>query len=88
MIYTTTLWSIMSRFIISVRELYDRDQRGVKQGVDTEFGVSSQPIASQNGVLSAIAFADVVPGQDKVEGDANESEGIQLEPLGDNTRQV
>ncbi|KAI9462223.1 hypothetical protein HD554DRAFT_2175981 [Boletus coccyginus] len=88
MFYTTTLWSIMSRFIISVRELYERDQRHGNQGADTEFGVSSRPIASQNGVLSAIAFADVVPGQDKVEGDANESEEIRLEPLGDNTRQV
>lgn len=89
MFYITTFCSIMPRFIISVRELYDRDRHGWQgAGVDTGFGVQ-QPIASQNAALSAIAFADVAPGQGQAaEGDANESEGIQLEPLGDNTRQV
>ena len=79
---------MMPRFIISVRELYDRDlRRG--QGVDTGFGVLSQPIASQHVALSAISFADVALGQDPVvEGDAIESEAIGLELLGDNTQQV
>ena len=81
----------MPRFIISMRELYDRDKRRGWQGVDNELGVSSQPTASQNAPLSIIAFADVAPGQGQdqvVEGDANESEAIRLEPLGDNRYQV
>ena len=80
---------MMPRFIISIRELYDRDVRRRCQGIDTGFGVLSQPIASQNAAMSAIAFADSRPEQDQVvEGDANESEEIQLETLEDSTRQV
>ena len=75
----------MPRFIISVRELYERDSHGL-QGADTGFGVLSRPNASQNAPLSGIAFADIAPGQDQVvDGDANESNAIRLEPLGDNT---
>ena len=77
----------MPRFIISVRELYDRDTRACWQGVDTGFGVLSQPLAGENGAVSAIAFADVVTahGQGQVaEGDA---EGIRLEELGANKHQ-
>ena len=81
---------IMPRFIISVRELYDRDLQHCRwQGVDTGFGVLSHPIASDHAAASAIVFADVVPGQDEaVEEDATESEVIRLETLGDNTCQV
>ena len=69
-----------------MRELYDRDVRRGLQGVDTGFGVLSQAIASQDGAVSAIPFAEVVLGQDQVvEGDANESAAIQLEPSGDYT---
>ena len=76
----------MPRFIISVRELYDRDLRARWQGIDSGFGVLSQPIVSQNGAVSTIAFADVTPGQDQVEGgDADDSEAIQLEVVGDGT---
>ena len=79
-----TQYPMMPRFIISVRELYDRDPRRDWEGVDTGFGVLSQPIAGQNGPVSAIAFADIALGQDDVvEGEPN-----QLELLGDNTRQV
>lgn len=67
----------MPRFILSVRELYDRDLRGHFQGVDTGFGVS-QSIGSQDGAISAIAFADVGVGHDRVlEDDAGELEVIQ-----------
>jgi hypothetical protein len=77
--------AIMPRFIISVRELYDRDLRAPGQGIDSGFGVSSQPIR----VLSAIAFADVAPGQDQVvESDTGYSEAIRLELVGDGARQV
>ena len=83
------LCPILPRFIISVRELYDRDLRGHFQGIDSGFGVLSQPIASQNGALSAIAFADVAPGQDQVvEGDADNSEAIRLEVVTDGACQA
>ena len=80
---------MMPRCIINVRELYERDLRGHWEGVDTGFGALSQPIASQNAPVSAIAFADVAPGQDEiVEGDTNESEAIRFEFLGNNTHYV
>ena len=86
MFTSITLCSTAPRFIINVRELYDRDVRRGLQGVDTGFGVLSQAIASQDGAVSAIPFAEVVLGQDQVvEGDTNESAAIQLEPSGDYT---
>ncbi|KAF8547878.1 hypothetical protein OG21DRAFT_1516903 [Imleria badia] len=81
-------------FIIGIRELYDRDLRrnpGRSQGIDTGFGVLSQPDSRGNAVVSAIAFADIDPGQGEgqvANGDAEDSEVIQLEVLGDGTRQV
>ena len=84
-----TMYPIMPRFIISVRELHDRDLRGRWQGIDTGFGVLSQPHISQNADMSAIEFADVTLGQDEVvEVDANESGAIRLETLGDNVDQI
>ena len=83
--------SIMPRFIISVRELYDHDLRARWQGIDTGFGVLSQPIASDNAVVSEIAFADVTRGQGRdqaVEGDEDDEEAIQLEVLGNGIHQV
>ena len=82
-----SLCPMMPRFIISVRELYDHDVRRGWQDVDTGFGVLSQPISSEDTLVSAIAFADVPPTQ-VVEGDANESEAIRLEPSGDHAHQV
>ena len=79
------------RFIISIRELYDRDLRGRWNGIDSGFGVLSQAGASEDAVVSAIAFADVNPGQEEahaVEGGEGYSEGIRLELLGDGTQQV
>jgi hypothetical protein len=84
------LFSMMPRFIIGVRELYHHDCHRRWQGVDTGFGVFSQPTAGRSAVLSAIAFApNVAPGESQtVEGEANDSDAIQLEVLGDNTRQA
>jgi len=87
MLYYTTLYPMMPRFIISVRELYDRDLRGRWQGIDTGFGSSSQPVVSG----SAIEFAGVAPGQEQgevAEGGVDDSEAIRLDILGDGTRQV
>ena len=81
--------TIMPRFIIGVRELYDHDLRARWQGIDSGFGVLSQSIVSQNGVVSTIAFADVASGQDQVvEGDADDLEGIRLGVVAEGVRQV
>ena len=77
---------MMPRYIISMRELYDRDLRRGLHGADTGFGTLSQSIASQNMPVSAITFADVAVGQDQImEGNGNELEAIRMQPLGDNT---
>ena len=88
--FTYLLWcSMMPRFIISVRELYERDPRRRQQGIDSGFGVSSQPDISENQAVSAIAFAEVIPEEGQMaEGQVGESEGIQLEVVGDGARQV
>ena len=81
----------MPRFIVSVRELYDRNLRARWQGIDTGFGVLSQPVSSESTVVSTIEFADVAPGQEQgqvAEGEVDDSEAIRLEMLGDGTRQV
>ena len=94
LLYYTTLFPIMPRFIISVREMYDRDLRGRWQGVDTGFGVLSQPVSSGNAAVSAIRFADAAPGQEEgqvAEGEVeDDSEAIRLETRmsGDGTGQV
>ena len=89
LLYFMTLCPIMPRFIISVRELYDGHRR---QGIDTGFGMSSQPVFNSNTAVSAIEFAKVTPGQEQgqvlAEGEADDPEAIQLEMLGDGTRQV
>ena len=79
---------MMPRFIIGVRELYDRNLRRRWLGIDTGFGVLSQNTPSQNVGVSAIAFADVAPGRDQIMEDTNESEAIRLAVLGDHTHQV
>ena len=86
-----TIAPMSPRFIISIRELYDRDLRGRWNGIDSGFGVSSQAVANEDAVVSAIAFADVNPGQEEaqaIEGGEGDSEGIRLELLGDSTQQV
>jgi len=72
---------IMPRFIISVRELYEHDIRGRWQGIDTGFGVLSQP-SRENAAMSVVAFSDVaLLGQSRIvamEGDVDESESELL----------
>jgi len=84
------VFPMMPRFIISIRELYDRDLRRLWQGVDTGFGVFSQPSPSENATISVIVFTDVAPGQGRgqVVDDGEASEEIRLDVLGDGTRQV
>ncbi|KAI9567617.1 hypothetical protein HD554DRAFT_923566 [Boletus coccyginus] len=83
----TTICPTMPRFIISVRELYDHDLRSRRQGIDTGFGVLSQPIASQNTAVSAISFAEAATGQGQGQGGDAEVE-IRPEELGDGAHQV
>ena len=86
----------MPRFIVGVRELYDRDRvRGRWQGIDTGFGTSSQPVFkfSEHAAISTIEFADLVPGQEQGQvpvagSEVDDSGAIRLEMLGDGTRQV
>lgn len=89
MVCMTTIASMMPRFIISMRELYDRDPRGRWQGVDSGFKAFPQPISGESTgtSASAIPFVDIGPGL-IMEGAANEPEVIRLEGLGDNTCQV
>ena len=83
LLYYTTICPLMPRFIISMRELYDRDLRGRWQGIDTAFNISSQPgVYSGNAAVSAIQFADAAPGRgedQEAEGEADDFEGIRLE---------
>jgi hypothetical protein len=83
----TTLCPIMPRFIISVRVLYDRDLRGCWQGVDTGFGISSQPVSTGNAALSAMEFAAAQEQGQAAEGEVDDSEVIRLE-MRDGTHQV
>ncbi|KAF8556921.1 hypothetical protein OG21DRAFT_507966 [Imleria badia] len=86
-----TLFPVMPRFIISIRELYDHDLHGCRQGVDTGFGMLSKPVADENTAMSAIAFVDVTPLADQDQGhvmEGDDSEVIRLEELGDGTRRV
>ena len=50
-------------------------------GVDTGFGVLSRPTASQNTLVSAIAFVDIPPEEDQSVAEVDESEDIQLKVL-------
>lgn len=77
------LFSMIPRFIIGIRELYHRDRRRRWQGIDTGFGVFSEPTASRSAVVPANAFADLALGETDADSDA-----FQLEVLGDNMSQA
>jgi len=65
---------IMPRFIISIRALYDHDQRNRYQGLDTGFGIYSQ---NENTDVSRIIFR-VTMEDLEAEGDMEGSEAISL----------
>ena len=50
---------IMPRVILSIRELYDKDLHGRWQGIDTGFGVVSQPLSSWNVAVTTTAPVDI-----------------------------
>ncbi|KAN0080104.1 hypothetical protein V8E55_009670 [Tylopilus felleus] len=77
---------MIPRFIISMRELYGHNGYSQQKGIDSGFGVLSQPTASPNVVMSAIAFAGVTfrQGESQVHEDgADDPEVIQPEIVGD-----
>ena len=64
--------AIMPRFIISIRELYHRDNQNRWQGVDTGFGVFSQSFSGGDAAVSVINFVDVISEQEVgVDGDGD-----------------
>lgn len=78
------IFPLMPRFIISVRELYDRDLRSRWEGIDSGFGVLSQPVFSRNAVVSVIASAGVNFGQEQ--GQVVEDDAVEV--LGNGTGRV
>jgi len=80
------LCAIMPRFIIGIREAHACELRNRWQGIDTGFGVFSQPDSSQNVAMPAVALGDGAVGSEvarAVDGNAEESEAIQVEAVGD-----
>lgn len=79
----------MPRFIIIVREMYDRELRDRWEGIDAGFPVSSQHIVSESPAPSVIAFAEVAPGNGQiVERNMDEPQAIRLEGLGNSALPV
>jgi len=71
-----TFYTLIPQFIISIRELYDRDIRG-RLHVDTGFGALSQPDAGLNTATSTMVFVD--RSQDyKGEGSSEDSGDLEL----------
>ncbi|KAG9310222.1 hypothetical protein JVU11DRAFT_9867 [Chiua virens] len=70
-----SMCTIIPRFIIGIRELYDRDHRARRcQGVDTGFGISSQPSGGEDRMeMSTIAFTDGASEGQIMERDADDA---------------
>ena len=75
--------AIMPRFIMSIRELYDRDHQDRCEGLDAGFSIFSQPSSSENQGVPAIA-SNVGMG----EGREGSSEVIELVRARDGTLRV
>jgi len=58
----------MPRFIMAIRELYDRNSRDGWQGVDTGFGVFSVPVSGGNEDVSAVFRVGLEEGQSNSSG--------------------
>jgi len=70
-------YTLIHRFVISIRELYDRDIRG-RFHIDTGFGMQSRSNASLDATMSAMVFMDGNQGAE-AEGDTNKSGDLQVE---------
>ena len=86
------LFTMLPRFMIGIRALYDRDSHRDCGGIDSGFGILSRPATDENQTVSAIAFADVTPGEPEgqaAEDHTGESAGeiIPLEEVRDGAHQ-
>lgn len=81
MVSSSLLCTAMPRFIISVRELYDRDLRGRWQGVDSGLGALSRDVHNEMGITSKIVFMDAAQEETVTQEDAGGLEVIQLEDV-------
>lgn len=79
LVCSITIYPITPRFIIKVRELYERDLHGRWQGNHTGLGVLSQTNVNGNTVVSTIVFADVSEQNQATEDHTDDVETIQLE---------
>ncbi|KAF8126716.1 hypothetical protein EV363DRAFT_560190 [Boletus edulis] len=68
-------YPLIPRFIISIRELYDRDIHG-RLHIDTGFGVQSRPNVGLDTTVSAMVFADENQARE-VEGDTDHSGDLE-----------
>lgn len=72
-------FAMLPRFIIGIRELYDRDCHRQCQGIDTGFGILSRFIAADNVTLSGIVFADEAANGQIGEGQTGDTDMIPLQ---------
>ena len=82
---------MLPRFMIGIRELYDRDLHHDCQGIDSGFGISSRPATGENQTVPAIGLADVTLGQSAgqtMEGDTGNPETVSLEGIRDGAHQA
>ena len=59
----TLMYTMLPRFILGMREMYDRDCHRHRQGIDGGFGVLSRATVDDMETVSEMAFADVTLGQ-------------------------
>ena len=82
-----TITPLVPRFIISVRQIYDRDVRG-RLHVDTGFGAMGQHVDSEDTFVSTIAFVDGQGGGQALEDNVDGSGGIRLKVTGGRVRLI
>ncbi|KAF8131225.1 hypothetical protein EV363DRAFT_1261869 [Boletus edulis] len=73
---STAFCILIPRFVISIRELYDRDIHRCFH-IDTGFGMQSRSNASADTTVSATAFADINQGPE-VEGATDNSSDVEM----------
>jgi len=69
-----TAFPIIPRFVLNIRELYEKDSRGGFEGIDSGFGIGN----ISDTIVSGIVFADGITGL----GTKEDDEEAQLEPVG------
>jgi len=69
-----TAFPIIPRFVLNIRELYEKDSRGGFEGIDSGFGIGNV----SDTIVSGMVFADGINGL----GTKEDDEEAQLEPVG------